>query len=278
MIGWHVADEPDQSNEGVPAVSYGELSVILAKVRALAPARPLWMNLSCGVADERWIGRGLRDEDYPRYCSLADVVSYDIYPCNSLGADGPERLHMVAKGLDRLAKFTGGQKPLWFIVEVNRFTRDNETDSRSPTPEEVKTQMWMAIVHGARGLTFFCHSWYKTSTWGRIEPEMRAGLTKTNAEIHALAKVLNSPTVADGAKVATTLGSRVDTMVKQLDGATYVFAVNMYRKAEKPTITVKGAGDGAAEVLFEERTVEVKGGKIVDDFAPYAVHRYRMAK
>jgi YD repeat-containing protein len=41
----------------------------------------------------------------------------------------------------------------------------------------------------------------------------------------------------------------------------------MFKKTEKPTITVPGAADGTAEVLFENRTVPVKGGQIVDDFA-----------
>jgi len=275
-LGWHVADEPDQSNQGVPAVSYDDLAVILAKVRALEPAKPLFMNLSCGVADERWIGRGLKDADYPKYCSLADVVSYDIYPCNSLGADGPERFHMVAKGMDRLAKWTAGEKPLWFILEVNRFTKEGEPHSRAPTPDEVKTQMWMAIVHGARGLTFFCHSWYQKSTWGRIEPEMREALTKATGEIHSLAAVINSPTLAGAVKVEPSMGGRVDVLVKKHDGHLYVFAVNMYRKPEKAAFTLKGVGDGAAEVLFEDRALDVKGGMFTDEFAPYAVHRYRI--
>lgn len=278
MIGWHVADEPDQSKEGVPAVGYDELAVILAKVRALEPAKPLMMNLSCGVADERWIGRGLKDEDYPRYCSLADVVSYDIYPCNSLGADGPERFHMVAKGMDRLTKWTAGRKPLWFILEVNRFSEEAVADSRSPTPEEVKTQMWMAIVHGARGLTFFCHSWYQTMTWGRIAPEMREALTRATAEIHSLAAVINSPTVEGKVKVATSLGSRVDVLVKEHGGSLYIFAVNMYRRPEKATFSIEGLGDATAEVLFEDRKLQVTGGKLTDEFAPYAVHRYRVAR
>jgi len=275
-LGWHVADEPDQSNQGVPAVSYDDLAVILAKVRALAPAKPLFMNLSCGVADERWIGRGLKDADYPKYCSLADVVSYDIYPCNSLGGDGPERFHMVAKGMDRLAKWTGGEKPLWFILEVNRFSQESQADSRAPTPDEVRTQMWMAIVHGARGLTLFCHSWYQKATWGRIDPEMREALTKATGEIHSLAAVINSPTLADVVKVEPSMGSRVDVLVKKHDGHLYVFAVNMYHKPEKAAFTLKGVGDGTAEVLFEDRALDVKAGAFTDEFAPYAVHRYRI--
>jgi hypothetical protein len=67
-------------------------------------------------------------------------------------------------------------------------------------------------------------------------------------------------------------------MVKRQEGATYVLAVNMFRKPEKPTITIKGLGDGTAEVLFENRTVAVKGGQLTDDFAPYAVRRYKIGQ
>jgi len=276
MIGWHIDDEPDQSKDGKPSVGYDQIAATLAKVRAASPARPLWMNLTCAVADERWIGRGLPEEMYPKYCALADVLSYDLYPCNSLGADGPERFHLVAKGMDRLRKWTDGRKPRWFVLEINRFTKAEEQDSRSPTPEEVQTQMWMALVHGARGLVFFCHSWYQKADFRRIEPDMVTALTKYDGEIQSLARVLNAPDVA-GAKVVPSLGGRVDVLVKKVDGATYVMAVNMYRKAEKPAITLPGVADGTAEVLFEKRTVPVKGGQIVDDFAPYAVHRYKIA-
>jgi hypothetical protein len=183
----------------------------------------------------------------------------------------------VAKGIDRLKQWTNGEKLLGFAVEANKFTKPNVKDSRSPTPDEVKTQMWMAIVHGARYLNLFCHSWAgpKMKVNG-IEPEMMEALKPIIAGIQGLAAVINSPTVEDGASVKNTLGSRVDTLVKQHDGATYVLAVNMYRKLEKPKITVKGVKDATAEVLFEDRTVPVKDGVIVDDFAPYAVHRYRI--
>jgi hypothetical protein len=52
--------------------------------------------------------------------------------------------------------------------------------------------------------------------------------------------------------------------------------VNMYRKPARAEITVKGAQGTQAEVLFENRTVPVGGGTLSDDFAPYAVHRYRI--
>jgi len=83
--------------------------------------------------------------------------------------------------------------------------------------------------------------------------------------------------VKEGVSSRSSLESRVDVMVKKLDQATYVFAVNMFNKPEKPTITVAGLADGKADVLGENRQADVKGGQIVDAFEPYAVHLYKVS-
>jgi hypothetical protein len=236
---------------------------------------------------ERFVGRGATLAQYREYPKACDILSFDVYPCNSIEPDGTNRLHLVAKGIDRLRQWGGPERPAWAWIEVNQFSKDGS--GRCPTPEEVKTQIWMALVHGARGYGFFCHSWAKA--WlkenlnndkgfsvSAIAPPMRQALKAINAEVKELAPVLNSATVPDGAAVRNTMGGRVDAMVKQRDGAVYVMAVNMYRKPEQPEITVKDARDGEAEVLFENRKVPVKDGKLCDAFAPYAVHRYRLVQ
>lgn len=277
VIGWHHADEPDLPQSGGSVVPAETLMADFLQMRGLEIQHRVFLNLSQSVANDRYVGHLVPYDQYPVYCRAADVVQYDIYPCNSLGPRGPDRLHVVAKGMDRLSKWTDGRKLLGFAVEVNKFTKSNVKDSRSPTPDEVKTQMWMAIVHGARYLNLFCHSWAAEKMKANgIEPDMMAALKPMLGEIHELAPVINSPTVVDGAAVKTAMDSRVDTLVKRHDGATYVLAVNMYRRAEKPEIVVAGVRNGSAEVLFENRTVPVKNGALVDEFAPYAVHRYRI--
>jgi hypothetical protein len=270
-------DEPDQPKEGGATATAEELMADYLKMRAPQPSLRVFMNLGQGVANDRYGARVSYDK-YPAYCKAADAISYDIYPCNSLGATGPERLCTVAKGVERLVQWTEGKKPIWFIIECNRFTKESEKDSRAPTPEEFKTQVWMAITAGARGITLFCHSWYKTFSPSRIDPEMMTAMKPIFAEVHSLAEVINSPTVEGGATAKCDPGALIGVLTKKQGGATYVFAVNMFKKAEKATIAVKDAADGTAEVLFENRTVPVKGGQIADDFAPYAVHRYKIGK
>ncbi len=277
FIGWMFGDEPDNVNTATGQVGRvpADLLADLARIRRDDPAHRVYLNLGCGVANERFVGRGATDEQYADYPKACDVVSYDVYPCNSIEPNGPDRLHLVAKGIDRLRKWAGPEKKVWCWIEANKISKG---EGRAPTPEEVKTQIWMALVHGADGYGFFCHSWAgERPSVAAIAPDMQAALAPINAEVHKLAAVLNSPTVADAAAVRPSMGGRVDVLVKRHEGATYVLAVNMYRKPEKPTITLKGIGDATAEVLFEGRTVPVKGGSFTDSFAPYAVHRYRIA-
>ena len=45
-------------------------------------------------------------------------------------------------------------KPVWVWIES---TMIGDT-GRKPTTKEVKAEIWMALVHGARGYGYFCHS------------------------------------------------------------------------------------------------------------------------
>ncbi len=276
FIGWHTTDEPELTNPATGKMFFTpeEMLAKFAKIRSADPTHPAFLNLGCGVAHERFTGGVATDEQYRKFAEACDILCFDVYPCNSLGADGPNRLHMQAKGIDRLRKWGGPEKRIWTWIEANKFTGSEEKDSRSPTPQEVKTQIWMALVHGANGYGFFCHSFAPPMKVSGISPEMMKELKTINSEVKSLAKVLNSPTVANSAKAEVSAGGRIDTMVKKSGGATYVFAVNMYRRAEKARISVEGVKDGNAEVLFEGRKIEIKDGSFSDDFEPYAVRRY----
>jgi hypothetical protein len=67
----------------------------------------------------------------------------------------------------------------------------------------------------------------------------------------------------------------VEAIAKRRDGATYVFAVGMRDGTTAATFTVAGmTGRAKAEVLGENRTVEVRDGVFQDAFGAWAVHLY----
>ncbi len=65
-------------------------------------------------------------------------------------------------------------------------------------------------------------------------------------------------------------------MVKHLGDATYVFAVNMQKKAAAARLLISGSVGSQALVLGEDRIVKLDGGAIQDAFGEYGVRLYKI--
>ena len=276
LIGWNHTDEPDNAQ---PDGNGGYGSCILpdaiaarsAEMRAADATRPIYLNLSRGIADESWIGRGSEcgghDEHYPLYAAAADIVSFDVYPVNS----GLPR-ELVAHGVDRLRAFASDTRPVWTWIES---TRMDTADAR-PVPADIRAEVWMALVHGAMGIGYFCHVFSPSFVEAGLlaDTENAAAVGAIDATIQTLAPVLNSRTVTNGVTVAT--GGVVDTMLKRQDGATYLFAVEMRGDSTTATFTLRDV-TGTADVIDENRQIAITNGVFSDDFGGYAVHLYRIS-
>ncbi|MGB2822864.1 MAG: hypothetical protein WBF17_17915, partial [Phycisphaerae bacterium] len=230
IVGWMHGDEPDNAQPRKDGKGYGppiEPEKIVAdyrSIRAADPSRPVVLNLGQGVAWDGWIGRGVRTnhpEDYAEYVKGCDIASFDIYPAVSTRPQVAGKLWYVARGVDRLVKWTGGKRIVWNCIECTRISNVEV----KPTPHQVRAEVWMSLIHGSRGLIYFVHQ-FKPKF---IEPallhdaEMLAAVTKINRQIRALAPALNGPTIAGGAAVTSSSPEApVDIMVKRHGGATYL--------------------------------------------------------
>ena len=113
---------------------------------------------------------------------------------------------------------------------------------------------------------------------GRIIEVNGVAVTAINAEISALAAVLNSPSLDAGARVASSNAQApIDLMVKAAGDSTYVFAAAMRNEETMATFTLPGVQTGArVEVIGENRVLTVAGGEFRDGFGGYDVHLYRV--
>jgi hypothetical protein len=280
IVGWMHMDEPDnaQARKGVgwgPCILPPAIIEGYGKMAATDPSRPVYLNLGQGVINEKWVGRGEvcghHDEHYAEYIRGADIVSYDVYPVNS-----KLPLWYPGAGVARLREWANYSKPVWTWIE----TTSIQGDVPKPTPAEIRAEVWLAIIHGAMGVGYFCHQFKPSEDAARPlhDSETRQALAAINGQIASLARVLNEKSVANGVKVeSSNAGSPIDWLLKRQGGATYLFAAGARPGGETTaTFRLRDMGSATAEVLGESRTVRVRGGVFRDRFANHEVHIYRI--
>ncbi len=284
VIAWSQQDEPDNAqsdgNGGWgPCVDPSDVQALGDQMRQADSTRPVYLNLGQGVANDEWVGRGVctdQDDDYPDYIVGADIISYDIYPVTSTGENLAGNLWFVATGVERLREWANYEKPVWNWLET---THINNPDVR-PTPDQVRTEVWMSLIAGSMGIGYFCHEFAP----GFIEAgllsydDITAEVGEINAQINELAPVLNSQTVSNGVTVSSSNPDvPVAVMLKRYADATYLFAVAMRDDATSVELTFTCIPPGAsAEVLGEDRSVALTDRTLADEFSGYEVHLYRI--
>jgi hypothetical protein len=271
ILGWTQQDEPDNAQpDGKggygPCIAPSQIQSLYQTMKTADPSRPVFLNVGQGIANDAWVGRGScsnKPQDYPEYAKGADIVSFDIYPVNS-GLD----ITLVATGVDRLNQAVSSKKPVWNWIEC---TRIDQADTK-PTPDQVKAEVWMSIIHGSMGIGYFVHQFTPTFDEHALldDPTMKSAVTAIDQQIHDLAPALNTPPITNAVSVQSS--SKVDVLVKRSGGHLYVFAVSMTATQTTATFTLAHDTFTTATVLGETRTLST----FQDTFAPYAMHLYML--
>lgn len=282
IVGWMHGDEPDNAQPLPDGKGYGppvDPARIVAdyqRIRTADPTRPVLLNLGQGVAWDGWYGRGVRTnhpEDYPKYAKGGDILSFDIYPVVHDHADIRGKLEWVPRGVDRLRSYSQDGQVVWNCIEC---TRIGNKDVK-PTPAQVRSEVWLSLIHGSRGIIYFSHQFAPSFIEAGMlaDDAMAKAIAAVNAQITELAPVLNSPTLSDAVKVSSDHAEvPVDTLVKRAGDTTYLFAGAARAGSTKATFKLAAAGAKEAVVLGEQRKLAVTNGSFSDDFADYGVHLY----
>jgi len=285
IVGWMHGDEPDNAQPRTDGEGYGPpitpASIIekYQQIRRRDPSRPVLLNLGQGVAFDQYIGRGVRrnhPEDYAEYIKGCDIVSFDIYPAVHRNQQIAGKLEYVAHGVERLRRWSNDEKIVWNCIECSRIGNPDV----KPTPEQIRAEVWMSLIHGSRGLIYFVHQFEPTFKEASLleDVQLLPAVTAINQQIHQLAPVLNRGAPADAVRIASSdPEAPVAAMCKRYEGMTYVFVVNMRNQPTTATIEwLDSPRSATAEVIGEGRTVSFREGRLQDDFTPYAVHLYRV--
>jgi hypothetical protein len=224
-----------------------------------------------------------------------DVVACDIYPVNpgglrpqyALFEDGHQgdlnnqTISQVGEYVDKMRRVTGPNRPLLMVLQAfawEALRKEDRDESKVlyPTWEQSRFMAFQSLIKGANGIIYWgSHSMPQPS-------EAWTGITRVTREIADLAPILSArtagfePTV-EYHEIGHSVDDGVQWLVKEHDGALYVFTCNAYRYPCRATL---GGFSGwkTCTVLNENRTIDIVDGGVTEDWAAFDVHLYRFEK
>ena len=278
--GWLLKeDEPDNAQarpDGSlgPCIPAEDVAAETMAIRRKDPTRPVMVGFGRGAADPDWRGRGSCTGDrayYAKAIAGADIIAFDIYP---VASGYGRRLDYPSRGVERLRAAARPGQHIWAMIET---TLIDSSESRV-SPADLRSEILLALIRGADGLIYFAHEW----TGGFREDglfrhaEIVTAVKDMNALLRRLAPVLNSPTIEGRISASGTIAAA--TMLKEHDGAFYLFAGSTDARAGALTIGLDGVASGPVEVIGEDRKIPLAKGVLRDSFLGYEVHIYRIPK
>jgi hypothetical protein len=281
--GWEQIDEPDNAQANGsggygPCITPSAIVASYNTIKSASAASPVFLNFGQGAAVTSYIGRGSCTGDtayYSQAIAGGDIISFDVYPVSDYNG----QLELVANGVDNLktwaAQCNCGTKPIWNFIETTPFA-----GGATPTPAQIQSEVWMSLIHGSQGIMYFVHVISPTFREDGIfsYPASVQAVTSIDAQIAALAPVLNSSTVTNDVQVSSSAsGVPVDLMEKNYGGSKYVFAVAMANSSTAGTFTVPGNPTATVTVLGESRQIAMTNGQFKDNFSGYGVHLYQFS-
>jgi hypothetical protein len=292
IIGWWMdPDEPDNAQPassggyGPPVDPTNTLVPRYNSYKAADATRPIYLGLGQGVAYANYEGRGSNPPAESLYVPASDIVAFDIYPYNNCSGDTNEKVTcgefwLNASGVDNLHQWAKSSRnqAVWTDFET---TVINAGTTAGPTPVQTVSEVWLALIHSANGIIYFIDSWNPTFSEDAIlqDSAMVTAVTALNKQIIALAPELNSATLPNMVTVTTAgdAGAPVDTMVKANGTSLYVFSAIARPGSATATFAINGmTGNGAANVVGENRSIPIGAGMFADAFAANGAHIYQI--
>jgi hypothetical protein len=242
LLAWYISDEPTGNR-----ISPETLEEIYKSVKEIDPWHPVSIVFMAPFLSSK------------KYSNALDIVMADPYPLPDLPAS------MAGDVAGQLKNEFMGRKPVWIVPQV---FGGGELWSREPTPQEIRTMTWQAIIKGASGIQYFVRQGLNyfpksTASWGECG---RIAMEVSELTPWLLSDEETIP--VESASLNIIVSSRYH------DGQLIVIAVNKKNEPSGTTIRVKGVNNSRARVIFENRTIPVYSGVITDQIAAYGSQVY----
>jgi hypothetical protein len=205
---------------------------------------------------------------YPTWIGLTDWLLHDYYPVNA-----HRDVTVVSGMIDKMTRWSS--KPQFPFVEAAGPIYN--AGSTPPTADQMRAEIWLAIIHGARGLTYFTYAlcppdgqWCPDGmTTAQIDE-----MTAQNQRITSLASVLQ--TTINPTSIGFRSGQPLQATWRVSGSTKYFIVLNVSPTTlTNRSMTVTGFTPSSPFTVVGENRTLPASTTLTDTFTPYQVHIYR---
>jgi len=288
ILGWYSEDEPDGKGNPPSAVLANYLNL-----KSKDPNHPFLLTVTPLFANFKPIRDWMDYRDgikyaYVDYGNAADLYGYDYYPI--CGHCQPQNIHRTATSQAEFTNIYAAGKINFQWIEAERTKWDDAPctlPDRDPPWDgvydyEMRSQVWMAITNGAKGIGYFTHSWTCVGfgfpndyTQYCVSPEVEAEINRTNNQIKRLSSAILSP---DYTGLISKNNPFINYTTKTFNDSIYIFTVNTNRNSQNAVFTLNNLPSNfKVEVFDEARTITANGNSFSDSYEGLGVHIYKIS-
>ena len=229
-------------------------------VKSLDPDHPIFMNHGCRN----------KVEYLKSYSEGGDILGTDIYPVpEGIGhSDLDQSLNCVGQYTEKLEE-VGGGKPIYMVLQGFAWEDLSSSPGGAPVQPnwlETRFMAYDAVCHGSNGIIYW------GMAYSEVGDEIWDHLKRIAGELRDL-----TPVLLDSSYRRLEAGNpALELHLMTYQGYNYLFALNTRKDAlsEAEVDLPDGWSAGRASILFENRSLDLAGGQLVDTFQPYEVHIY----
>ncbi len=268
ILAWYLAD--DTSGH----VSPEDLTELHQAIRDLDPSHLTVQADGVGTPDT---------PNYLPYVHATDAFLPEIYPIHDADSDGPAKVISDMQLVHaNLASAGNPVKSIWAIIQ---YFQGWTSWKRFPTFSELRAMSFLAVIHGAHGITWYTYGGFNNNHGMADTPETWNNMATVATQLGQLSDVLTEPTppqlepptIASGPASDSLGHPAISALLKIHQGNAYLLVASSAREPIRASFRLDArlAGKATAKVLFENRSAAVHNGLLSDDFKAYDVHVYQ---
>jgi hypothetical protein len=263
LLAWMHVDEPDLKKIDPPI-----LADQYAQWKKDAPKLPVFLSVSGGGVLFRKTPRVL----YDQYFESADWIANDFYPIT--GWNQPTWIPRLGEAVDLCRKISHGKPQFAFIETSSQQLAWLPKDTRGVTPEELRAEIWHAVIHGVKGIIYFPQQ-FNPFQYDATPSNVSVEMAKQNRLLTELAPILALPANPKTRRVSVAPPLEAAWRETE-DGRVYAIVLNLSDQTLKnQSIQFKGIPDGKVVVLNSVvNSLSILNQHLTDNFDPYSPRIY----